>query len=59
LEALEEGSDAVVLQHLTADPEGRLKRLVVIDQIDFLQTVAPTRESGWGGIAMVTFRSIT
>lgn len=59
LEAIEEAGDAVVIKHLTADPEGRLSRLSVIDEMEFVQTVTPSNRNGWGGRLRIVTRSIT
>lgn len=58
LEALEVAADGVLLQHLTADPEGFSSRLVVIDNIIFIQETVPSNVNGWGGLVQVTVHSI-
>lgn len=59
LEALEESGDIVLFQHLTADPGGRVARLVVVDEVRFQQTSPPTSLNGWGGVVEVVLRSVT
>lgn len=59
LEELEEKSDIVQFQHLTADPAGRSSQLVVVDEVRFRQISPPGRCSGWGGRAEIILRSVT
>jgi hypothetical protein len=57
LEQLEEAADVVSWQDLTRDPFEN--RLVVIDDITFVQTEPPKSASGWGGVVEVTLRTVT
>jgi hypothetical protein len=58
LEALEEAGDAVLFQHFEAD--GRIRsRLVVIDEVRFIQQDPPSNANGWGGVVLATLRSVT
>ena len=59
LEEMEESGDIVLFQHLTADPEGNTARLVVIDEVRFIQTSPPGRHRGWGGRCELILRSVT
>lgn len=57
LESLEENRDNIQFQDLTR--KGQATILVVIDDITFQQTDPPANMSGFGGIAMVTLRTVT
>ncbi len=57
LEAIEELRDQVTFQDLTRNPQEA--RLVVIDDITFQQTDPPTNYDGFGGVAVVTLRTVT
>lgn len=57
LEALEEARDNIQFQNLAKDAEET--RLVVIDDITFTQTDPPTNFDGFGGVAVVTLRTVT
>lgn len=59
LEALEEAGDLVRFDDLTRDAED--PRLVLIDNLDFFQNIAPpggANASGWGGVIMATLRAV-
>lgn len=58
LEALEQASDIVTLQYLGAYTDQSLSEFVVIDSIEYTETSDPTQKQSWGGIAVVTLRTI-
>lgn len=59
LEALESAGDIVQFQVLSPYPDNTYTVLAVIDDVDFRQTSIPTDTKGWGGIAVVTLRTVT
>lgn len=58
LEAMEQASDIVTLQYLGAYMDQDLSEFVVIDSIEYTETSDPTQRQSWGGIAVVTLRTI-
>lgn len=59
LEAMEDAADIVTLQYIGAFSDQELAELVVIDKIEFQETVDPTPRQGWGGVGVVTLRTVT
>jgi hypothetical protein len=59
LEEMEDAGDIVTLQYLGAFSDQLLAEFVVIDKIEFAETTDPTTRQGWGGIAVVTLRTLT
>jgi hypothetical protein len=58
LELMEDASDIVTLQYLGSFSDQLLAEFVVIDKIEFAEVVDPTPRQGWGGIAVVTLRTV-
>lgn len=59
LEEMEDASDIVTLQYLGAFSDQLLAEFVVIDKIEFQEQEDPTPRQGWGGVAVVTLRTVT
>ena len=58
LEAIEEAADIVTLQRLSGLVTDRTARLVVIEQIDFIQMDPPAGFGGFGGVIVLTTRTV-
>jgi hypothetical protein len=56
VEALEENGDIVLYESLL--PQSAESRRCQIDKVQFVQTVPPTRTSGYGGVLNVTLRTV-
>ena len=57
VEALEEAGDVIQFQHFAAE-SGEVSRLVVIDEVKFIQSDSPTNSEGYGGLLQVTLRTV-